>query len=305
MNLRKILLLAVAALLTILTVWSVRSYLDGQKAELDARARSLQQKPAAQGTMVLVAKNDLPTGSFIKPEHLRWQPWPDDGASNYVRQGNRRLEEFVGSVVRARVAAGEPITDGRVVKPDDRGFMAAVLTPGMRAISVAVNPTSGISGFVLPGDRVDLILTHAIKSENSGGGGGGGDKQDRHASETILSDLRVLAIGQKIQESKSGETIVAGTATLEVSPKQVEMVAVAIELGKLSLSLRSLGKQENEDSEYLSGADIGTGKPLAAGANRTSKTYTWDQEASQLLFRRLTVIRGATINEVALDRSGQ
>lgn len=304
MNLRKILLLAVAALLTILTVWSVRSYLDGQKAELDARARSLQQKPAAQGTMVLVAKNDLPTGSFIKPEHLRWQPWPDDGASNYVRQGNRRLEEFVGSVVRARVAAGEPVTDGRVVKPDDRGFMAAVLTPGMRAISVAVNPTSGISGFVLPGDRVDLVLTHAIKSENSGGGGGG-DKQDRRASETILSDLRVLAIGQKIQESKSGETIVAGTATLEVSPKQVEMVAVAIELGKLSLSLRSLGKTESEDSEYLSGADIGTGKPLAAGAVPGSKTYTWDQEASQLLFRRLTVIRGATASEVALDRSGQ
>lgn len=304
MNLRKILLLAVAALLTILTVWSVRSYLDGQRAELDARARSLQQKPAAQGTMVLVAKNDLPTGSFIKPEHLRWQPWPDDGASNYVRQGNRRLEEFVGSVVRARVAAGEPVTDGRVVKPDDRGFMAAVLTPGMRAISVAVNPTSGISGFVLPGDRVDLVLTHAIKSENSGGGGGG-DKQDRRASETILSDLRVLAIGQKIQESKSGETIVAGTATLEVSPKQVEMVAVAIELGKLSLSLRSLGKTENEDSEYLSGADIGTGKPLTAGVNPSSKTYTWDQEASQLLFRRITVFRGTAAAEVSIERSGQ
>ena len=300
MNLRKILLLAVAGLLTILTVWSVRSYLDGQRAELDARARSMQQKPVAQGTMVLVAKNDLPTGSFIKPEHLRWQPWPDDGASNYVRQGSRRLEEFVGSVVRSRVAAGEPVTDGRVVKPDDRGFMAAVLTPGMRAISVAVNPTSGISGFVLPGDRVDLVLTHAIKSDRRGGG-----EADRHASETILSDLRVLAIGQKIQESKSGETIVAGTATLEVSPKQVEMVAVAIELGKLSLSLRSLGKTESEDSEYLSGADIGTGKPLAAGANPASKTYTWDQEASQLLFRRITVFRGTAATEVALERDGQ
>jgi pilus assembly protein CpaB len=299
MNLRKILLLAVAGLLTILTVWSVRSYLDGQKAELDARARSMQQKPVAQGTMVLVAKNDLPTGSFIKPEHLRWQPWPDDGAANYVRQSNRRLEEFVGSVVRARIAAGEPVTDGRIVKPDDRGFMAAVLTPGMRAISVAVNPTSGISGFVLPGDRVDLVLTHAIKSERDGG------SQDRHASETILSNLRVLAIGQKIQESKSGETIVAGTATLEVSAKQVEVIAVAIELGKLSLSLRSLGKQENEDAEYLSGADIGTGKPLTAGTNPASKTYTWDQEASQLLFRRITVFRGTAASEVSIERSGQ
>lgn len=303
MNLRKILLLAVAALLTILTVWSVRSYLDGQKAALDARARALQQQPktAAQGTMVLVAKTDLPTGSFIKPEHLRWQAWPDDGAV-YVRQSDRRLEEFVGSVVRARVAAGEPVTDGRVVKPDDRGFMAAVLTPGMRAISVAVNPTSGISGFVLPGDRVDLVLTHAIKS---GSEGGGGNSQDRHASETILSDLRVLAIGQKIQESKSGETITAGTATLEVSPKQVEMVAVAIELGKLSLSLRSLGKTDGEDHEYLSGADIGAGKPLASGVNPVSKTYTWDQEASQLLFRRITVFRGTAQSEVALERSGQ
>lgn len=297
MNLRKILLLAVAGLLTILTVWSVRSYLDGQRAELDARARSLQQKPVAQGTMVLVAKNDLPTGSFIKPEHLRWQPWPDDGASNYVRQGSRRLEEFVGSVVRSRVAAGEPVTDGRVVKPDDRGFMAAVLTPGMRAISVAVNPTSGISGFVLPGDRVDLVLTHAVKSEGGGHG--------RHASETILGDLRILAIGQKIQESKSGETIVAGTATLEVSPKQVEVIAVAIELGKLSLSLRSLGKTENEESEYLAGADIGSGKPLVAGTNPASKTYTWDQEASQLLFRSITVFRGTAAAEISIERSTQ
>jgi pilus assembly protein CpaB len=194
------------------------------------------------------------------------------------------------------------VTDGRVVKPDDRGFMAAVLTPGSRAISVAVNPTSGISGFVLPGDRVDLVLTHAIKSDS---GGSGGDKPERHASETILSDLRVLAIGQKIQEAKNGETITAGTATLEVTPKQVEVIAVAIELGKLSLSLRSLGKTEGEENEYLSGADIGAGKPLANGASGASKTYTWDQEASQLLFRRITVFRGTAAAEVSLDRSGQ
>jgi pilus assembly protein CpaB len=301
MNLRKILFLAVAGLLTLLTVWSIRSYLDGEKAELAARARLLQQKPAVQGAVVLVAKNDLATGSFIKPEHLRWQPWPEENiAPAYVRQDKRRLEEFVGSVVRARVAAGEPITDGRVVKPEERGFMAAVLTPGMRAISVSVNQTSGISGFVLPGDRIDLVLTHAIKSEREGG-----NNQDRHASETILSDLRVLAIGQKIQEAKNGETIVANTATLEVTPKQVEVIAVAVELGKLSLSLRSLGKQESEETEYLSGADISAGKPVAQGTNPAGKTYTWDQEASQLLFRRITVLRGATSSEVSLDRSGQ
>lgn len=301
MNLRKLLFLAIAGLLTLLAVWSVRSYLDGEKAELAARARLLQQKPVAQGAVVLVAKADLATGSFIKPEHLRWQPWPEENISPaYVRQDKRRLEEFIGSVVRARVAAGEPITDGRVVKPEERGFMAAVLTPGMRAISVSVNQTSGISGFVLPGDRIDLILTHAIKSEREGG-----SSQDRHASETILSDLRVLAIGQKIQEAKNGETIVANTATLEVTPKQVEMIAVAVELGKLSLSLRSLGKQDGEELEYLSGADAGIGKQLAQGANPAGKTYTWDQEASQLLFRRITVLRGASASEVSLDRSGQ
>lgn len=302
MNLRKILLLTVAALLTILTVWSVRSYLDGQRAELAARARLMQQKPVATGTMVLVAKADLPTGSFIKPEHLRWQPWPDDNvAPTYVRQDRRQLEEFVGSVVRARIAAGEPITDGRVVKPNDRGFMAAVLTPGMRAISVSINPTSGISGFVLPGDRVDLILTHSLKSEREGGGGGQGD---RHASETILGDLRVLAVDQRVQE-KNGEAIVARTATLEVTPKQVELIAVATELGKLSLSLRSLGRQDGEETEYLAGADIGAGKPLAAATTASGRTFTWDQEASQLLLRRITVMRGGATSEVSLDRSGQ
>jgi pilus assembly protein CpaB len=97
---------------------------------------------------------------------------------------------------------------------------------------------------------------------------------------------------------------VANTATLEVTPKQVEVIAVAVELGKLSLSLRSLGKQDGEEVEFLSGSDAGAGKPLAAGAPG-AKTYTWDQEASQLLFRRITVMRGATTNEVSLERSRQ
>ncbi|MEE9140001.1 MAG: Flp pilus assembly protein CpaB [Alphaproteobacteria bacterium] len=246
------------------TVFFAQSWMDAQRAAIAAQVP--EPGPEKALTEVLVIKEDLSAGSFVKPEHMRWQAWPDDNLTPaYVIKGTRQSDEFVGAVVRNGISAGEPITDGRVVKPGDRGFLAAVLEPGKRAISVAINATTGISGFVFPGDRVDLILTHKIPARNAG------DKTVRRASETVLTNIRVLAVDQTT-ENQPGEPEVAKTATIEVTPKEAEIVAVIIELGKLSLSLRSLARDDE--------AEGAAGARLAEGGGRT---FTRDTDVSVLL----------------------
>src|ERR1700731_2743543 len=209
MSPRRIIFIAVALLVSGLTMWLGRSYLEAQRqAALEA---SRQQAPAPQqpSTMVLVAKGNLAAGQFVRPENLRWQPWPNDGISpSYIVQGQRQLEDFIGAVVRSSVGDGDPITETRLVRPTDRGFLAAVLNPGYRAVTVNVTPSSGVSGFVFPGDHVDLLLTMLLKS---------GDMETsktactwkrgtetcstskaapghtNHVAETVLKDVRVLA----------------------------------------------------------------------------------------------------------------
>lgn len=233
------LLLAVAALATAgLTAFLVQGWIANQRALL--LAQRPVEAPREQPNQILVAKQDLPAGKFVKPEHLQWRAWPADGLdASFVRKSEDAMNAFTGAVVRKGIVAGEPITAKRVVKAGERGFLAAVLSPGMRAVSVKVNAASGISGLVFPGDRVDLILSHKIKIQ------GAKNRTVRSVSETVLTDVRVLAIGQTTDDQQ-GKPIVAKTATLEVWPKQAEVVAVVIELGKLSLSLRSLAKTDEE-----------------------------------------------------------
>ncbi len=230
MNPRSIALVAAALVIAVGAAFFVRGWLQSQKPE--------QVVEAPKATAVLVAKVDLPAGTFIKETDMRWQPWPDDTVDPaYLLESKNSITDFVGAVPRQGIAAGEPITGTRVAKPGDRGFLAAVLKPGMRAISIAISETSGISGLVFAGDRVDIILTHAV--------GTGKDSATVRASETVLENVRVLALDQSLNDQRS-EPKVASTATIEVTPKQVEMVAVVQELGRLSLSLRSLAKPEDE-----------------------------------------------------------
>lgn len=234
MNPQRIIMLVVALVIAGGTVLFLRSYMNAERMAAASRNVKPAEEPAKPALQVLVARVDIRTGQIVKPDDLRWQSWPEGTLSpTYVVEGRRPLSDFVGAVARAPLGAGEPITEGRVVLPGSRGFMAAVLQPGMRAVSVPVTATSGISGFVFAGDKVDLILTHVVQLAQPG-------EKERQASETILRDVRVIAMDQRL-DAKPGEPAqVAKTATLEVTPKQSEIITLAQEMGKLSLSLRSL-----------------------------------------------------------------
>jgi pilus assembly protein CpaB len=271
MNVRTLLLAFVALSLAGLTALFARQWLDKQRVQVAAPIEA----PAPAAIEVLVAREKLQAGSFVKPEHMRWQAWPEATlAPAYVVKGKGDMSGFVGGVVRQGIAPGEPVTAGRVVMPGDRGFLAAVLAPGMRAVSVSVNAETGISGLVFPGDRVDLILAHAIRVANTEG------NAMRRASETVLSDIRVIAIDQNTKEQNE-KPAVGKTVTFEVTPKQAEVLAIATELGKLSLSLRSLA--------------------VADEAVRR-EAPTWDNEMSQVVGRaageEIWVVHGAKVEAV-------
>ena len=195
------------------------------------------------GAEILVAAAQLPVGTLIRPEDVEWRRWSGDAPPPHAIErsatgaaANDGLGEVTGAVLRRALERGEPIIADAIAKPGDRGFLAAVLEPGMRALSVPVNAMSGTTGLIYPGDRVDVILTQTFKENEVSAG-------RRSAGETVAQNLRVLAIDQRMQTARTEPTLDksgARTVTLEASPHQAEQIAVATELGKLSLTLRSL-----------------------------------------------------------------
>src|ERR1700737_842611 len=272
MRLRTLLLLFVAIVPAGGPAVLARSWLAAQRAAEIAEASPLALPTPAKS--VLVARSGIQRGQILKPDDLIWQVWPEGALDkNYVLLGTRTPESFAGAVARNPVAGGEPITEAKIVAPGNRGFLAAVLKPGMRAISVPVTVTSGISGFIFPGDQVDLLITYLVPV--TGTPAAGGSSYEHKASETVLHDVRVIAIDQRL-ETKAGEALVAHTATLEVTPKQSEIIALASEIGKLSLSLRSLVPGVSEVAATGSGV---ADSPAAASTG----TVTLDSEVSPLL----------------------
>src|SRR3546814_388877 len=237
MSARNIILIVAALLITAGTTVVARSWLAAQRAKPVAAS---QQAPEPEGVKVLVAKVPLATGTFVQEDQLRWQLWPgDDIPESYLTEDEIQPEELYGAVVRRGFNIGEPIIAKRVMRPGDRGFLAVVLRPGFRAIAIRVNATSGVSGLVFPGDRIDIILTHTITVKSSE------EAIERRASETILENVRVLAIDQTVDEN-TAEPTYASNFTLEVTPKQAELLSVVREIGSLSLRLRSLATKADE-----------------------------------------------------------
>jgi pilus assembly protein CpaB len=198
--------------------------------------------PAAAATPidtvdVLVARDDIQLGQSITAQNMQWQLWPVAAASPvFVRKSDKpnAIEELTGSIARAPFVAGEPLREAKLIKANGSGYMAAVLDKGMRAISTEISPETGAGGFILPNDRVDVILSRRDREAEKSSG------TESHTSETILANIRVLAIDQTLGEKDGQKVVIGKTATLELSPRQSETLALSRQLGTLSLALRSL-----------------------------------------------------------------
>jgi pilus assembly protein CpaB len=186
---------------------------------------------------VLVAKADIGLGQTVTPNDLLWQSWPAASASNsFIRRSDHpnATTEFTGSIARSPFIAGEPIREPKLVKANGSGFMAAILPQGMRAISTEISPETGAGGFILPNDRVDVLLTRKEKNPDKS------NSNDIVVTEIILSNIRVLAIDQAPKEKDGQNTVVGRTVTLELKPEQAPLLAAARQAGTLSLALRSI-----------------------------------------------------------------
>lgn len=188
-------------------------------------------------TEILVAKSDINMGQVVSAQDIQWQVWPASAASSLFLRRNDRpdaIQQLTGSIARSPFIAGEPIREAKLIKANGSGFMAALLPSGMRAISTEISPETGAGGFILPNDRVDVLLTRRDREAEKATG------IEAVISETILTDVRVLAIDQTIEEKNGQRVVVGRTATLELSPNQAETLAASRQRGTLSLALRSL-----------------------------------------------------------------
>lgn len=258
MTSRRTIFLALAIVMGLGTMMIMRSAMSHKTAAAD------------NTNQILVAAADVPAGQFIQQQHVRWQAWsPEHTTQAFIKNvPTEKPDSYIGAVVRQGIRAGEPILKGQLVKPQERGFLAAVLDAGKRAIAVPITNVTGIAGFVFPGDHIDLILTHSIHSQDD-------DKvNQRRASMTVVKDVRVLALDQDANDQGEAKAKVAKVATLEVSPKQAEVLTLALQLGTISLSLRSIAQETTPD-----------GKPVAEPVAFQKDMLTLDSEVSQIIPR--------------------
>ncbi|WP_407156805.1 Flp pilus assembly protein CpaB [Bradyrhizobium sp. STM 3557] len=229
MNTARIVVLAIA-----LGAGGIAAFLASGSDKPPPTAAPVVQLPTVD---VLVAKSDISLGQSVKPEDMQWQSWPSATASNtFIKRNDRpdATNQLAGSIARAPFIAGEPIREQKLVKADGSGFMAAILPTGMRAVSTEISPETGAGGFILPNDRVDVLLTRRQKNPDRP------DQPDISTSEIILANIRVLAIDQAPKEKDGQTTVVGKTVTLELRPDQTSTLMAARSAGSLSLALRSI-----------------------------------------------------------------
>jgi pilus assembly protein CpaB len=199
----------------------------------------------------LVASDDIGIGQSLTPQTLKWQAWPNTGgaSANFVRRKDRpgAVEQIAGSIARTPFSAGEPIREAKLIKANGSGYMAAVLPSGMRAISTPISPETGAGGFILPNDHVDVLL---IRSQKAATG-------DVYSSETILTNVRVLAIDQTVEEKNGQRVVVGKIATLALNSRNSETLALATRLGTLALVLRSLADTQQAEADGAERSSLG------------------------------------------------
>jgi pilus assembly protein CpaB len=262
----------VAGVMAIVAALLARSMMGGGTPKVEAKV-----SPAVTMSEVLVAGGNLQPGQALTNELVRWQKWPASSVdgSFITRTSTGSLDDVVkGTVVRSPLTAGQPITNNAIVHANAAGFMAAMLNPGMRAISIPISVDSGAGGFILPNDRIDLILTRK------------GDANRVNVS-VVLTDARVLAVDQTFKQEKDAKTVVGKTATLEVTPAQSEQVAKAQSQGVLSLALRPLTDSDTPVASNVP-AKAASRSSGASGASGDS------EEGDQVSIIRYGVARDAT-----------
>jgi pilus assembly protein CpaB len=273
------------------------------------------EKPAVTN-QYLAATRDLPAGTILKESDIKWisvsgdEPVPANG----IVKGKNELSAYVGGVIRRGVRADEAVGLDRIVQKGDHGFMSAVLTPGMRAVSVSVTPVGSVAGFVFPGDRVDVIVTHQILRKTDS------EQSDHRVAETLLKNVRVLALDQRADD-QSSEPKIAQIATLEVTPAEAESLTLVSQIGVVSLALcsqeQAAAPKENADKDAQE-------SPLSVAAPNASQNpdeppslqpqqthdVTWDSDISHVLekpgnrtgaVQRIEVMRGDKTTESVFD----
>ncbi len=285
MDKKKLVLLVIALLVAAGTAFAARSMFSGAAAP---QAGAAVAAAVPTGPKVLVAQRALPVGTIITADSVSYQDWPKELVKDaYFIEGEADMQKLMGTVVRYPITAGQPITQGGLVAPGDRGFLAAALAPGMRAVTIPVSAKTGVGGFVFPGDRVDLVLTQEVK------GNDGGDSL--RASETILRNMRVLATDQATdQDVVDGKTVVkaVSTVTLEVTPRIAEKVAVAQELGTISLSLRSIADNQGEFERILAAGQV----KVPEGASKAQEEQIMRTAMSQPIEGNTTYVTGGDVS---------
>ncbi|MFN9934718.1 MAG: Flp pilus assembly protein CpaB, partial [Hyphomonadaceae bacterium] len=191
----------------------------------------------AETVNVLVAKRDMVVGERISPSSLGWEAYTPTSASTpgfFLQSKNpKAIEEFSNGIVRQAMVKGEPVLASKIVDVEaTTGAMAALLTPGMRAVSFPISPETAVAGFVLPNDRVDILLTREVQFSSNG------QSVSRVISSAILENVRILAIDQAITQDKDKTTLPGGIATVELSAADAEKLRLAHKLGDLSVTLR-------------------------------------------------------------------
>jgi pilus assembly protein CpaB len=275
MKTRTIIFAAIALIMGLITATFARHQLSAAREHI---AQQAQDRPSTTA-YVLVAAHDIPSGALLQDDDFTWQSWPDDHLSDaYLRKGRDDAHALAGAVMRQRIGQGQPIGTGTVIHPGERGFLAAVLAPGMRASTVPLNATADGAGLILPGDHVDLLLSHQIPDMTTP------NAPSRTVSETVLINVRVVAIDQTVNDQDK-KPISGKTATFEVTPKQAEEIEVAKLIGNLSLVLRSAGEPDKGDAKLVA----------------EEPSHTWDSDVSPLLKRpdrgsggvaSVTILRG-------------
>ncbi len=236
MNGKRIVVLGLAAGAAVLAAFLAKNLVAEKEVKVVTKA-------AEKTVQVLVASRDIPMGNQVTEKGMQWQVWPKKAASpKYITKAREpdAMTKFAKAMARSGLIAGEPVLSKKLILPEQGGFMAAILPKGMRAVSFKISVDTGAGGFILPNDRVDVLLSRKLKSKGSG-------DDTLHVTETVLTNVRILAIDQTFRENEKGEQVVVGkTATVELRPEQTEVLELADSMGALSLTLRSIAENSGK-----------------------------------------------------------